>query len=52
VPPLPPKIKVTIFTIQVKEEDLMTQSRIVEARNGLQLLKKKISQRAISKDRI
>ena len=39
-PPLPPKTK-------LKEEDLMTQSRIVQAKNGLQLLKKKMSQKGM-----
>ena len=38
--PLPAKTK-------LKEEDFMTQSKIIQAKNGLQLLKKKMSQKGL-----
>ena len=39
-PPAPTKSK-------LKEEDLMTSSKIIQAKNGLQLLKKKMSQKGL-----
>ena len=40
-PPLPPPKS------KLKEEDLMTESKIIQAKHGLQLLKKKMSQKGL-----